>query len=51
MKDDSGSHAVFIEQGSLAYDGRTASQITADKVLDVIARLLGRSDNAGTSQF
>ena len=35
MKDDSGSYAVFTAQGS------SASQITAAKVLDVIARLLG----------
>ena len=33
LKDDSGAHAVFTEQGS------SASQITATKVLDVIARL------------
>ena len=33
VKDDSGAHAVFTEQGS------SASQITATKVLDVIARL------------
>ena len=33
MKDASGSHAVFTEQGS------SASQMTAVKVLDVIARL------------
>ena len=33
MKDDSGAHAVFTEQGS------SASQMTAAKVMDVIARL------------
>ena len=33
VKDDSGSHAVFIEQGS------SASQITAAKVMDIISRL------------
>ena len=33
MKDDSGTYAVFIEQGS------SASQMTADKVMDVTARL------------
>ena len=35
MKDDSGACAVFAEQGS------SASQMTAAKVMDVIARLLG----------
>ena len=30
MKDDSGSHAVFTEQGSLA------SQMTVAKVMDII---------------
>ena len=33
VKDDSGSHAVFTEQGS------SASHMIADKVLDVIFRL------------
>ena len=33
VKDDSGAYAVFIEQGS------SASQMTAAKVMDVIARL------------
>ena len=33
MKDDSGSYAVFTEQGS------SASQITAAKVMDIISRL------------
>ena len=33
VKDDSGSYAVFIEQGS------SASHMTAAKVIDVIARL------------
>ena len=33
MKDDSGAHAVFTEQGS------SASPMTAAKVMDVIARL------------
>ena len=33
VKDDSGAHAVFTEQGS------SASQMTAAKVMDVIARL------------
>ena len=35
VKDDSGSYAVFTEQGS------SASQMTAAKVMDVIARLPG----------
>ena len=35
MKDDSGSHAVFTEQGS------SASQMTAAKVMDIISRLPG----------
>ena len=33
MKDDSGSYAVFTEQGS------SASQMTAAKVMDIISRL------------
>ena len=35
VKDDSGSYAVFTEQGS------SASQITAAKIMDIISRLLG----------
>ena len=35
VKDDSGSYAVFIEQGS------SASQMTAAKIVDIISRLLG----------
>ena len=35
VKDDSGSYAVFIEQGS------SASQMTAAKVMDIISRLPG----------
>ena len=35
MKDDSGSYAVFTEQGS------SASQVTAGKVMDIISRLPG----------
>ena len=35
VKDDSGSYAVFTEQGS------SASQMTAAKVTDIISRLLG----------
>ena len=35
VKDDSGSHAVFTEQGS------SASQMTAAKVMDIMSRLPG----------
>ena len=35
MKDDSGSYAVFTEQGS------SASQMTAAKIKDIISRLPG----------
>ena len=35
VQDDSGSYAVFTEQGS------SASQMTAAKVMDIISRLLG----------
>ena len=35
LKDDSGSYAVFAEQGS------SASQMTAAKVMDIISRLPG----------
>ena len=35
VKDDSGSYAVFLEQGS------SASQMTAAKVMDIISRLPG----------
>ena len=35
VKDDSGSYAVFTEQGS------SASQVTAAKVMDIISRLPG----------
>ena len=40
VKDDSGSHAVFTEQGS------SASQMTAAKVMDVFPRLPGCSGQA-----
>ena len=40
MKDDSGSYAVFSEQGS------SASQVTAAKVMDVISRLPGCAGQA-----
>ena len=35
VKDNSGSHAVFTEQGS------SASQMTAAKIMDIISRLPG----------
>ena len=38
MKDDSGSCAVFTEQGS------SASQMTAAKVIGIISRLPGAQD-------
>ena len=40
VKDDSGSYAVFTEQGS------SASQMTAAKVMDVISRLPGCTGQA-----
>ena len=40
MKDDSGSYAVFTEQGS------SASQMTAANVLDVISKLLDCAEEA-----
>ena len=40
VKDDSGSYAVFAEQGS------SASQITAAKVMDIMSRLPGRAGQA-----
>ena len=40
MKDDSGSYAVFTEQGS------SASQMTAGKVMDIISRLPGCAGQA-----
>ena len=40
MKDDSGSYAVFNEQGS------SASQMTAAKVMDIISRLPGCAGQA-----
>ena len=35
VRDDSGSYGVFTEQGS------SASQLTAAKIMNIIARLLG----------
>ena len=40
VKDDSGSYAVFAEQGS------SASQMTAAKVMDIISRLGGCAGQA-----
>ena len=40
MKDDSGSYAIFTEQGS------SASQMTAGKVMDIISRLPGCAGQA-----
>ena len=40
MKDDSGSYAVFTEQGS------SASQMTAAKVMDIIPRPPGCAGQA-----
>ena len=40
MKDDSGSYAVFTEQGS------SASQMTVAKVMDIISRLPGCAGQA-----
>ena len=40
MKDDSGSYAVFTEQGS------SASQLTAAKIMDIIFRLPGCAGQA-----
>ena len=40
MKDDSGSYAVFTEQGS------SASQMTAAKVMVIISRLPGCAGQA-----
>ena len=40
VKDDSGSHAVFSEQGS------SASKMTAAKVMDIISRLPGCAEQA-----
>ena len=40
LKDDSGSYAVFTEQGS------SASQMTAAKIMDIISRLPGCAGQA-----
>ena len=40
VKDDSGSYAVFTEQGS------SASQMTAAKIMDIISRLIGCAGQA-----
>ena len=43
VKDDSGSYAVFTEQGS------TASQMTASKIMDIISRLPGCDGQAANA--
>ena len=45
MKDDSGSYAVFTEQGS------SASQMTAAKVTDIISRLPGCNGQAADAIY
>ena len=45
VKEDSGSYAVFTEQGS------SASQMTAAKIMDIISRLLGRAGQAADAVF
>ena len=40
VKDNSGSYAVFTEQGS------SASQVTAAKIMDIISRLPGYDGHA-----
>ena len=44
MKEDSGSYAVFTEQGS------SASQMTAAKVMDIISRLPVENSQIGVSR-
>ena len=47
MKDDSGSYAVFTEQGS------SVSQMTAAKIMDIISRLpwcAGQAADAESSE-
>ena len=43
VKDDSGSYAVFTEQGS------SASQMTAAKIMDIISRLPGFDGQAANA--
>ena len=45
VKDDSGSYAVFTEQGS------SASQMTAATVLNIISRLPGCAGQAAVTQY
>ena len=45
VKDDSGSYAVFNEQGS------SASQMTAAKVMDIVSRLPGCDGHAADAIF
>ena len=44
VKDDSGSYAVFTEQGS------SASQMTAAKIMDIISRLPGFAGQAADAE-
>ena len=45
VKDDSGSYAVFTEQGS------SASQMTAAEIMDIISRLPGCAGQAADAVF
>ena len=45
VKDDSGSYAVFTEQGS------SASQMTAAKIMDIIFRLPGCAGQAAHAVY
>ena len=45
VKDDSGSYAVFTEQGS------SASQMTAAKIMDIISRLPGLRMDKQQTQY
>ena len=45
VKDDSGSSAVFTEQGS------SASQLTAAKLMDIISRLQGCAGQAADAVY
>ena len=45
VKDDSGSYAVFTEQGS------SASQMTAAKVMDIVSKLPGCAGQAARSNI
>ena len=45
VKDNSGSYAVFTEQGS------SASQMTAAKIMDIISRLPGCDGQAADAVY